>query len=259
MGFWSALGSSLASDASSSAMSGLFQNVNYWDYAINPLTQAGYSSYWNDAGKNNLYWSTQSAQALGDIQQNFAKSYAINAPSWNREGLEKAGYNPILAVTGSSAGNVNTPSINSGQSVQPMQGSKAPVHSAALAQIELTKKQAENIQADTDLTRKEQEIQEVNLDRLLSDANLKRLENAARMEAMTGVRNSGVDAVIDAAGDLPTYERLVDLYRNQIDSGAYKASLGHAVFEDGMDAFNSASSIKFRHDTIKQKQKGTHR
>lgn len=66
----------------------------------------------NNAALHNADYLQKQAADLAYIN---ARKTALNNPSWNRQGLEKAGYNPMLAVqngiSGASLSNPGTPSV----------------------------------------------------------------------------------------------------------------------------------------------------
>lgn len=86
MGFWSALGSAAQSMAGNSSIGG-------------DLT-GGWLDY--SSSQSKLKYTLKS-------QYKYAQKYALNSPSWNVEGLRRAGLNPILAVNGGNISDVNAP------------------------------------------------------------------------------------------------------------------------------------------------------
>lgn len=60
-------------------------------------------------GNKSASKSLKNAQKLARYQYDLSHQYAVNAPSWNVEGLRNAGLNPILATGNPSA--VNMPSM----------------------------------------------------------------------------------------------------------------------------------------------------
>lgn len=123
------------------------------------LIGAGISSLGNFAGgvfSNSL--SAYKARKLSEYQAflnyKYSKNSAINSPLWNRKGLVKAGYNPMLALGNmqgansnwSSMGSVTTPDMSN-------IGSNAVSNAMAVKQQSnqdtLTDAQAENYNADS--------------------------------------------------------------------------------------------------------------
>lgn len=70
------------------------------------LLNSAFSSY---LGNKSASKSVSNAKKLAQFQYDLSHQYALNAPSWNVEGLRNAGLNPILATGNPSA--VNMPSM----------------------------------------------------------------------------------------------------------------------------------------------------
>lgn len=66
-------------------------------------------------GAINNYWHTKSAST----QYHYTRKYTKNSPSWQVEGLRKAGLNPILAAGGGFSPSSWSPSAASSASVSP--------------------------------------------------------------------------------------------------------------------------------------------
>lgn len=82
--------SSIGSSLLDAAFSGLSSNFGAIDYGINPLTQFGYDKLWS-AQRNN---SVQNALAAYNLQLHYLPKFVKG----QRQALEAAGYNPIMAV-----------------------------------------------------------------------------------------------------------------------------------------------------------------
>lgn len=152
--------------------------------------------------------------------------------------LEAAGLNPILSAQSSGAPvpQLTAPSINN-----PTDGVSSALKAAATMNSRLTRSQV-------DIARSEARIASLESDIYTAQSFTQRIDSYARLEAMTGIRELGVDNLVLNHGDIKAYERLVQLYKNQIDSGAYKASIENAIYHDALDGVSSAtdaaSSIK---------------
>lgn len=74
---------------------------------------------------------------------------------------------------------------------------------------------------------------------------------------------------LDRHGAGEEYNKLVELYRNQIESGAYKSSVGHAIYDDitagvhsaadAVNAVNAVRRVNFENTNARDRGKLEHR
>lgn len=177
-----------------------------------------------DKWKTNVLSRLQLQNALGNYAYNdaLAKKQVVT----QREALEQAGYNPLLAVEsggsapqvpmlGSSTSNGATQSFSAGQS-------------RVDAKLNLLEKylSIKSLQSQLDKTNIENINTSYANDSLRMDSMINEVRRAAEYEALTGTPIAGSH---EHGGG---FEDLVHLYRNEIQSGRYTSSLEHAVFTD---------------------------
>lgn len=227
----------MASSASDGAMSGLFQNANYWDYAVNPLTRYGYSQYWNDAGRNQLYWSQQAADYSSALQYKYAQAYAENAPSWNRAGLEKAGYNPILAATGGNLTNVTTPSVPmNGQTIN-QSGGKASTTPTAINMNRILASEADTAESEAKMVRSQ-------IEPTIAESAAREAE-ALQRQQIADAYNCAIQGIepADSGGRSSMFWNMVERFKNKAERDRYVDSIEHQVYEDIREGVSSAADL----------------
>lgn len=180
---------------------------------------------------------------------------ALNLPSAQKQGYINAGINPILvgntspSVVSAHSGSV---AANGGNVGSVLGGLGSLVSSAK--EIATAKSDIQQAKEDVETTRLENNRRSIDNMALSSEALERKIDADARNEAMTGVRDSSISNLLHLHGiDQEPYDRLVEMYRNQIDSGAYKSSLGHAVYEDIMSSAKSAADAYTDYKAAKAK------
>lgn len=148
--------------------------------------------------------------------------------------LQAAGLNPILSASGSGAAvpSLKVPDLNN-----PLESVGSNAQSLASAFNGLTKAEIATAASEAS-SAKSQSYIDAN-QRQLSDWELDNaeLELAARNEALTGTPQ------VTSQDQGEAYRDLVEQYKNEIKSGNYKSSLGHAVFEDALHSAGAVGDV----------------
>lgn len=159
--------------------------------------------------------------------------------------LKAAGLNPILSANANGAA---TPALTAPQVQNPLSGIGSDIASA------LTYKQKKEI-ADAQVKQIESTTKVIENDAKLSSNELmvQSLEKYASFEAMTGVRVSEVDAILDSVRDrfgdeayedsTAAYENFLKSIKNGIERKRYENSREHAIFEDAMNTGERAAQL----------------
>lgn len=213
--------------------------VSGWD----PVTSFG-------EGLMQSYFNQKAAAKSAKRQYKYAKRYAewsaLHGPSLQVQGLLDAGLNPILAA---NPGGGNMPQLGvSGEQAPGLGGSVSGYDPEVNSALKIQKKQAELLDVQLDIANQEYRQVKASADIAENDVGTKRSEQfnawidaSARQAAITGVSNEDVIKFLDKYNAGDEYNRLVELYRNQIESGAYKNSMGHAIYEDITSGVHSAA------------------
>lgn len=192
--------------------------------AVGPLISTAGQLYTNRQNlKNQNYWNEVSIELANSAHQREVQD------------LEKAGLNPILSSGGSGA---STPSLHAATLQNPTSsfGNSAKSIGDALmgkasAELKQARADADTSQAyadvASDLARAEQNA-----------AELQRIENDAKIDALRGTVS--VQNYVNSGA---SYGDLIDQYKNEIKSGKYKSSLGHAIYEDIREGVSSAGDL----------------
>lgn len=154
--------------------------------------------------------------------------------------LEAAGLNPILAVSGNGAAvpTLKTPNL---ESIDGGIGHSA--SSLARAVNGQMKAESDIAQADAQSAKSYAEVAKVEEKLRMRSVMNERIEEAARLEAFTGVGDAMVEKLIDNDKARKAYNDLVQQYRNQAESGRYNASVERRVVQDLLQGGSSAVDI----------------
>lgn len=174
-------------------------------------------------GQQNLSFNKDMAKYNSALQYEYAQRYAENNPSWQRKGLENAGYNPLLAISSGVAspfgGNVDG-SISHAFG----DGTSASFDASAFARnkyaLRAEKAETEAIEAESDATQAASAY-EAELDRL-------------RLDALRDMDSYDADS--------PTRLDFKQAFKNGIQRDRYVNSREHAVAEDAVNAIHGGSS-----------------
>lgn len=174
----------------------------------------------------------------------WSQSVALSNTAHQREvaDLEAAGLNPILSADGSGA---SVPSLGAYESQNPGEGLSDGLSSASKYLSEEYKQNVAALKLGNRQTRLENSAAKVRNDildneRVLSDFQTKsqldeatnsHIEQAARHEALTGVRTLSRDYFKNGRYS-QQYRQLVETFRRQIRLGEYESHIGHSILRD---------------------------
>ena len=211
-------------------------------------------------GLMGAYFNKQAALSSAKTQYKYARKFAawssLNGPSLQVQGLRNANLNPILAA---NPGGGNMPQLGvSGEQAPSLGGSVSGYDPEVSSALKTQEKQRQLLDAQIDIANQEYRHAKASAVVAENDVGRKRSEQfnawidaSARQAAITGVSNEDVINYLDKYGAGEEYNKLVELYRNQIESGAYKSSLGHAVYDDitsgvhsAADAVNAVNAVR---------------
>lgn len=193
-------------------------------------------------------WLTGAASANASMRA--TKKYntwaATNLPKLQMRGYRDANLNPILVGDHSAQmGSISASSGSYGDAMPSLgslaQGALGIASLPALLKQRNADAQAAKAEAKT---AEENAMQaELKSSAMSLDTMRSRIDNAARYSAMTGYDMRPL-VLPDFEGNAnKSWDRLVEMYRNQIDRGAYESSKGHAVYEDILSGAHSASEF----------------
>lgn len=180
----------------------------------------------------------------------FASWQAQNLPSLQREGLEKAGFNPLLALGGHFGGNVGSSSFQTFQGMpsHPGSGGSSSVQiknfegETQKANAKTAKEEAEQSALTTEILRMEKDAQASETSARSAQAFVDEMEAEATSMALTGVMPyvevDGKPTYKSSAMDNPKFRRMVEKLENQIERDKYINSKEHAIYEDGINAIH---------------------
>lgn len=211
----------------------------------------------------------ETSYALNQQQMALDLWRAKNLPAAQKEGYRAAGLNPILmgnqspVVASSHQSNVSADP----QSLANVLGGVGSLISSArdmatfrsdvdAAKSDAAATKAEAAKLANEVIRSENDANKSAYDSMARgyQAVVEEVDNAARIEAMTGVRETVANEY-----DGKEYRRLVEMYRNQIDRGAYESSKGHAIYEDVLNTGKTAAEVMSRVRLGKDKGKSSRR
>ena len=195
--------------------------------AIGPAISTAGSLYANRQNlKNQDYWNNVSIELANTAHQR------------EMADLEAAGLNPILAANSGastpslSAATVGNPTVSFAQSARQLQNA---LTGQTKAEVEQAKADASSAKAYADNAKR---VAAAEADLAESQARLQSLENDAKADALDGsVSLRGYQGSGGSYGDL------VELYKKEIETGNYKSSLGHAIYDDIRAGISSASAL----------------
>lgn len=226
--------------------------VSWWD----PLGSFAEGQMANHFGK-------KSAKQALQQQIYAAKNQALKMPSWQKAGLIKAGYNPLLAL--GSVGSQQLPSAYSGW--MPSVGSGAVtgydhekfVNSRAAKSLKnaevtsaksgatISEQQAVQSELETEILRMERDAQASETHARAAQAFVDEIEAEATSKAITGVLPeiyvNGQPTYKTSAMQSRQFDRLVEKLENQIDRDAFRNSKEHAMYEDTINAIHGFNDM----------------
>lgn len=155
------------------------------------------SGAWNASSNKRAYHFQRDLMELqAELNYNYSKQYnewaarwnMQNAPTLTRQGLESAGYNPLLAINGGAglgSGLFNATSLTSGGSAPQanslnvdLAGDLANAYSVLVNQRKLANAQVDNLNATTDNTRAKTVSEGYNQDLIRSQIALNQINHA---------------------------------------------------------------------------------
>lgn len=166
--------------------------------------------------------------------------------------LQAAGLNPILSAHGSGAAvpslkvpDLNNPLESVGSNAQSLASA---FNGLTKAEIATAEHEANSAFANSQILENERQVSNADKDSRLIDANSRVFEEAARNEALSGIRDAELMNpeslyFLGSPEARKTYEDLVQQYRNEIEQGRYSNSKEHSIFRDVLDTFGVLSGV----------------
>lgn len=192
------------------------------------------------------YYQANSAERINKLNRRYqeeanriSQDLANTAHQREVADLRAAGLNPILSAGGSGA---STPQIGAVQAENPYNGLG---NSAASVGRELARYASENYKLNNELLTQDVNGAFVENEQLRLDYALQKLLHDAQLDAINGTHHLSHYSKDGKYGDL------VQMYKNQIESGRYLSSREHAIYSDiqsgihsAAEAVNSVNSIR---------------
>lgn len=178
-------------------------------------------------------------------RENMDHQYFLNqkslaeSPLAMRQGLEAAGYNPLLAV-----GNTNSPTVSAQSASLPDFVSSARSGALLSAQSREAKASADIAQSDAQTAKAEAKLAQATSALDAEKANIE-------LEAIRD-DNSHID--VDGKDSNPTRSTMRKMYRNSIERSAYTNSREHAIAEDAVNAIHGGSSAASGYQAFQRAQ-----
>ena len=195
-------------------------------------------------GLMNQYWNKRAAKQSAQLNYGMAQKYAENSPSWTRKGLEDAGYNPMLAVSGdlSTFGNGNIPIESAAPKSNTQGGFNAREFAAEKAAEKLVGNEVAQSNLETDLMRLQTEF---DYQLLLAQADVYGLDlgDSDRRSSEKGhvyAFDPDSGEMFHGGSENSKYKRM---FRNAVERDQYLNSKEHAIFEDGVSAVHGLSGV----------------
>ena len=202
-----------------------------WGSLIGAGTQVGMGLYNNHYNAKQARASDERgysySKRLMRLQDALYRQQLIDSPSLTREGLVKAGYNPMLALGDLTSASMTSSAFGAKQNTSNVALDSESAFRAGKALQELTLKtveaQKDNIEADTKL--KQGQLDAVETQRLQTEANTSLLESQTERSDLQYGRDIA-DTVIDVVGtgaSLYSAKAMADAAKANADSNARNA------------------------------------
>lgn len=234
MSFGSSIGSSALSGVMGNALSNLnafhryesnswLGNVDWLGGMFGDII-AGEEAY-QDQRQLSLQQQMLSMQSA--YQQQLAHTLATQGPSWQKEGLKAAGYNPLLAL---GYGNVQSPSLSANAYPTDVAGRSG--SSVDIAKTQMSHAAAKIAKSEAVTAAAEARLAE-------STSALEAEKADIELEA---IRDEDYHVDVDGKDSNPTRTSMRQMIRNSIERSAYTNSREHAIAEDAVNAIHGGSS-----------------
>lgn len=180
------------------------------------------------------YFGKKSAKKALQYQKALATWQAKNMPSLQKEGLIKAGYNPLLALSG--IGGQSLPSAFSG--FMPSIPSSSGEGGYDAQEFAAAKESLKQMRATTDMMTSEATALREESSARRAQAYVDEIEAKAAQAALTGQRDIVRFNDQPSIYESPQFDRIVKKLENQIEYDSYQRSKMHAIWEDGINAIH---------------------
>lgn len=198
------------------------------------LSGLGSAALTSGSAYRQFKYQSQLQEQAARLNYEYGQKNALNSPTWNRQGLEKAGYNPMLAVQNSTSG------ANAGWTTTGQAGSFD--ESAGLASGVSNAMSLANMRNQTAQTDSQIKLNEATGRNQIADAINKEIESGYIDEKNQSLIKNTIAQTTKLESDTAYNEAVIQNMQKKLELEQYLGEMGLAVQRRGQDKLYNAST-----------------